>query len=152
MTTSLGFGSPVRLKAVPAADQPNVTPALEELYRGFEKELLIPLWTEIGDLMPAHPRSKGGRGGVGVAREIRHDQELTVVLRVGRYLGWVSLVVVSGVFRIMEESVKLAAGGLFVGWRGAEEVRVRLIAWVRLNSSNISSLYPAGREGVELTA
>lgn len=28
------------------------------LYRGFEKELLVPLWTEIGDLMPPHPRSK----------------------------------------------------------------------------------------------
>ncbi len=51
-------GSPVRLKAVSAADQPEVTPALEELYRGFEKELLVPLWTEIGDLMPAHPRSR----------------------------------------------------------------------------------------------
>jgi gentisate 1,2-dioxygenase len=50
--------SPVRLRVVPAADQPAVTPALEELYRGFEKELLIPLWTEIGDLMPVHPRSK----------------------------------------------------------------------------------------------
>ncbi|WP_445321625.1 cupin domain-containing protein [Nocardioides sp. GXZ039] len=35
-----------------------MTPALEALYRGFEDELLIPLWTEIGDLMPAHPRSK----------------------------------------------------------------------------------------------
>jgi gentisate 1,2-dioxygenase len=31
---------------------------LEALYRGFEAELLIPLWTEIGDLMPRHPRSK----------------------------------------------------------------------------------------------
>ncbi|WP_030902821.1 cupin domain-containing protein [Streptomyces sp. NRRL F-5126] len=50
-------GSPVRLKAVSAEGQPDVTPALEELYRGFERELLVPLWTEIGDLMPAHPRS-----------------------------------------------------------------------------------------------
>ena len=58
MTTSLDFESPVRLKAVAAENQPTVTPALEELYRGFEKELLIPLWTEIGDLMPVHPRSK----------------------------------------------------------------------------------------------
>ena len=41
----------------PAATQPEPSPALEELYRGFEKELLVPLWTEIGDLMPAHPRS-----------------------------------------------------------------------------------------------
>ena len=36
----------------------NGDPGLEELYRGFEQELLIPLWTEIGDLMPLHPRSK----------------------------------------------------------------------------------------------
>ncbi|MEU5384124.1 cupin domain-containing protein [Kitasatospora cineracea] len=50
-------GSPVRLQAVAAAGQPEVTPALHELYRGFEQELLVPLWTEIGDLMPAHPRS-----------------------------------------------------------------------------------------------
>ncbi|MGX1541241.1 cupin domain-containing protein [Streptomyces adustus] len=51
-------GSPVRLHAVAAHGQPDVTPALEELYRGFEQELLVPLWTEIGDLMPAHPRSR----------------------------------------------------------------------------------------------
>jgi gentisate 1,2-dioxygenase len=50
--------SPVRVEAVSAPDQPKVTPALEELYRGFEQELLVPLWTEIGDLMPAHPRSR----------------------------------------------------------------------------------------------
>lgn len=50
--------TPVRLKAVDAPDQPDVTPALEQLYRGFEQELLVPLWTEIGDLMPAHPRSR----------------------------------------------------------------------------------------------
>ncbi|MFJ3343863.1 MULTISPECIES: cupin domain-containing protein [Streptomyces] len=51
-------GSPVRLQAVSAEGQPEVTPALEELYRGFEQELLVPLWSEIGDLMPAHPRSR----------------------------------------------------------------------------------------------
>ncbi|MFF5607466.1 cupin domain-containing protein [Streptomyces cellulosae] len=51
-------GSPVRLQAVAAEGQPEVTPALEELYWGFEQELLVPLWTEIGDLMPAHPRSR----------------------------------------------------------------------------------------------
>lgn len=53
----IATGSPVRLQAVSAKGQPKVTPALEELYRGFEQELLVPLWTEIGDLMPAHPRS-----------------------------------------------------------------------------------------------
>jgi gentisate 1,2-dioxygenase len=50
--------SPVTLNAVDAPDQPTPSAALEELYRGFEKELLVPLWTEIGDLMPLHPRSK----------------------------------------------------------------------------------------------
>ncbi|MGC9670729.1 cupin domain-containing protein [Planosporangium sp. 12N6] len=55
MTTS---PSPVRLSVEAAPDQPEPTPALEELYRGFESELLVPLWTEIGDLMPAHPRSR----------------------------------------------------------------------------------------------
>ncbi|WP_377323994.1 cupin domain-containing protein [Pimelobacter simplex] len=49
--------STVRLQAVTAADQPEPTPALAALYRGFEQELLVPLWTEIGDLMPAHPHS-----------------------------------------------------------------------------------------------
>jgi gentisate 1,2-dioxygenase len=48
----------VKLTAVDAPDQPPVTPALRNLYRGFEQELLVPLWTEIGDLMPAHPRSR----------------------------------------------------------------------------------------------
>lgn len=50
--------TPVQLQAVDSPDQPKVTPALEDLYRGFERELLVPLWTEIGDLMPAHPRSR----------------------------------------------------------------------------------------------
>jgi gentisate 1,2-dioxygenase len=38
--------------------QPDPSPELGALYRGFEEELLVPLWTEIGDLMPPHPRSK----------------------------------------------------------------------------------------------
>jgi gentisate 1,2-dioxygenase len=59
MTSSApGSRSPVRLQAVPGAGQPDVTPALEDLYRGFEKELLVPLWTQIGDLMPLHPQSR----------------------------------------------------------------------------------------------
>jgi gentisate 1,2-dioxygenase len=56
--SAVDSGSPVRLRAVAAAGQPDVTPALEDLYRGFERELLVPLWTEIGDLMPNHPRSR----------------------------------------------------------------------------------------------
>ena len=50
--------SPVRLNAVAGPGQPDPTPELEQLYRGFERELLVPLWTEIGDLMPMHPKSK----------------------------------------------------------------------------------------------
>lgn len=50
--------SPVRLTAVAAPGQPEPSPALEQLYRGFEQELLVPLWTQIGDLMPREPRSK----------------------------------------------------------------------------------------------
>jgi gentisate 1,2-dioxygenase len=55
---SASADTPVKLRAVDAPDQPDVTPALQELYRGFEQELLVPLWTEIGDLMPSHPRSR----------------------------------------------------------------------------------------------
>ena len=50
--------SPVRLQAVATPGQPEPSPELEQLYRGFERELLVPLWTEIGDLMPSHPKSK----------------------------------------------------------------------------------------------
>jgi gentisate 1,2-dioxygenase len=47
--------SPVRLCAVDAPNQPPATPELEALYRGFERELLVPLWTEIGELQPVAP-------------------------------------------------------------------------------------------------
>src|SRR4051812_28865288 len=50
--------SPVQLQALDAPGQPTPSAQLDELYRGFEKELLVPLWTEIGDLMPAHPLTK----------------------------------------------------------------------------------------------
>jgi gentisate 1,2-dioxygenase len=49
---------PFSLVAVDGPGQPPVTPELEDLYRDFEKALLIPLWTEIGDLMPTSPKSK----------------------------------------------------------------------------------------------
>lgn len=58
MTTQNVTPSPVRLKAVAGPGQPEPSPELEALYRGFEHELLVPLWTEIGDLMPLHPKSK----------------------------------------------------------------------------------------------
>lgn len=38
--------------------QPEDTPELRALYRGFEEQSLIPLWTQLGDLMPMHPKSK----------------------------------------------------------------------------------------------
>jgi gentisate 1,2-dioxygenase len=47
---------PIRM--VDSPEQPAPSDALAELYEGFEREYLIPLWTEIGDLMPAHPRTK----------------------------------------------------------------------------------------------
>ncbi len=50
--------SPIRLSATAAPGQPEPTPALHALYRAFEQEMLVPLWTEIGELMPLHPRSK----------------------------------------------------------------------------------------------
>ncbi|MFJ9381317.1 cupin domain-containing protein [Streptomyces sp. NPDC101455] len=50
--------SPVRIRAVDGPDRPERTPELQALYRGFEQELLVPLWTEIGELMPAEPASK----------------------------------------------------------------------------------------------
>lgn len=50
--------SPVRLSMVDGPGQPEPSPALEKLYHGFEQELLVPLWTEIGGLMPNEPNSK----------------------------------------------------------------------------------------------
>lgn len=38
--------------------QPEETPELRRLYQGFREHHLNPLWTQIGDLMPAHPRPK----------------------------------------------------------------------------------------------
>ncbi|WP_258570958.1 cupin domain-containing protein [Flavimaribacter sediminis] len=40
------------------AMQPEDTPALRELYKGFENHHLIPLWTQLGDLMPIHPKPR----------------------------------------------------------------------------------------------
>ncbi|RKN06264.1 cupin domain-containing protein [Streptomyces radicis] len=47
--------SPVTLRALDAPGQPTPSADLDALYRGFERELLVPLWTEIGDLMPTTP-------------------------------------------------------------------------------------------------
>lgn len=50
--------TPVKITAVAGPGQPEVTPQLEALYQAFGQELLVPLWTQIGDLMPAHPSSR----------------------------------------------------------------------------------------------
>ncbi|MGA9748703.1 MAG: cupin domain-containing protein [Nocardioides sp.] len=58
MSTAVNTSSPVRIDVVDAPGQPEETPELHALYDAFEKHLLIPLWTEIGDLMPPAPRSR----------------------------------------------------------------------------------------------
>lgn len=45
-------------ETVAHAMQPEDSPALRELYAGFEAQSLIPLWTQLGDLMPMHPKPK----------------------------------------------------------------------------------------------
>ncbi len=49
--------SPIRITAGEGPGHPERTPELLELYRGFESEMLIPLWTEIEGLMPPAPVS-----------------------------------------------------------------------------------------------
>jgi gentisate 1,2-dioxygenase len=70
--------SPVHLKVVAGPGQPDPSPELEQLYRGFEQELLVPLWTEIGDLMPKHPKSKA------VAHLWRWDRLKELAAQAGR--------------------------------------------------------------------
>lgn len=50
--------SPVKLPVIDGPTQPTPSSALADLYKGFEQEMLIPLWYEIGDLMPGNPQSK----------------------------------------------------------------------------------------------
>lgn len=45
-------------KTVKYAMQPEDSAELRALYRGFEEEHLIPLWTQLGDLMPIYPRPR----------------------------------------------------------------------------------------------
>ncbi|MFF8772473.1 cupin domain-containing protein [Kitasatospora sp. NPDC015120] len=58
MSDANALTSPVALTAGDRPGGPPVTPELQDLYRGFEEALLVPLWTEIGELMPRHPRSR----------------------------------------------------------------------------------------------
>lgn len=50
--------SPVHIPLIEGKGQPKVTPELKQLYAAFERELLVPLWTGISDLMPEQPHSK----------------------------------------------------------------------------------------------
>lgn len=53
---SEGTTSPVRVPMLDGPNQPPPSEALAALYRDFESELLIPLWTEISGLMPRIPQ------------------------------------------------------------------------------------------------
>jgi gentisate 1,2-dioxygenase len=68
---------PIRVVATDGPGQPERTPALEALYRDFESELLIPLWTEISNLMPKAPDSPA------VAHVWRWDALQRVAARAG---------------------------------------------------------------------
>ena len=46
------------LPGLPGSEPADAAPELAELYEGFQRESLIPLWTEIGDLMPTHPQPR----------------------------------------------------------------------------------------------
>lgn len=52
------MSQPATHETVEHAMQPEDTPELRALYRGFEENHLIPLWTQIGDLMPIHPKPR----------------------------------------------------------------------------------------------
>lgn len=52
------FMLPVQFPSPPSGGQPEPSEALDELYRGFDKQSLIPLWTQIEGLMPRHPMAK----------------------------------------------------------------------------------------------
>ncbi|MEM8754409.1 MAG: cupin domain-containing protein [Pseudomonadota bacterium] len=45
-------------ETVDHAMQPEDSPALRELYAGFERRSMKPLWTQVGDLMPMRPKPK----------------------------------------------------------------------------------------------
>lgn len=50
--------SPVHLTMRAGPGQPEPSPQLQALYDDFERELLVPLWTGIGELMPQQPQSQ----------------------------------------------------------------------------------------------
>ncbi len=50
------MSEPLNHETVNHAMQPEDSPALRALYQGFAEASLIPLWTQLGDLMPTHPK------------------------------------------------------------------------------------------------
>ena len=58
VSTTDDFMLPVRFPAQPVGGQPQPSAELDELYRGFDKQSLVPLWTQIEGLMPSVPQSK----------------------------------------------------------------------------------------------
>ncbi|MEM6460713.1 MAG: cupin domain-containing protein [Pseudomonadota bacterium] len=52
------MSEPATHETVEHAMQPEDTPELRSLYKGFEDNHLVPLWTQLGDLMPIHPKPR----------------------------------------------------------------------------------------------
>ncbi|KQU86383.1 cupin [Ensifer sp. Root31] len=50
--------SSMTTEVIDHSTQPEDSPALRALYKSFEEEHVMPLWTQIGDLMPLHPKPK----------------------------------------------------------------------------------------------
>lgn len=78
------FMLPVTLEKAPTGGQPEPGPEIDELYRGFEKQSLIPLWTEIGNLMPFTPQSKAQPHKWEWSELIRLAREAGTLVPVGR--------------------------------------------------------------------
>ena len=76
-STENGQRALVTVTAADGPGQPERTPELDELYQGFATELLVPLWTQIGDLMPLQPQSQA------VAHTWRWDGLLPLAQKAG---------------------------------------------------------------------
>ena len=57
-THPIGDADVVDHGSIDNAMLPEETPELQELYRGFAEQHIMPLWTQIDDLMPMHPSPK----------------------------------------------------------------------------------------------
>jgi gentisate 1,2-dioxygenase len=50
--------SQLSIVSEPVAAQPDPSPDLDALYAAFDRQHMVPLWTEIGELMPMEPTSR----------------------------------------------------------------------------------------------